>query len=314
MKKYFFVSDIHSYASCLKEALKRAGFKKTDANHIIVLCGDVFDRGFETMEVFKFFMSIPKQRRIMVKGNHELLYMELLDKSFPDRHDFSNGTVRTFCQIADIDEKELNLQAKLADYYIFAGGMDEGKGRADVIDKVHETWSEVKEKVLASPVTKWLKSDEWVNYFEIDDLICVHSFIPIQVKKIEETKWIRNYPPYQVHPRLLEVIEDWRTKATCLDWEDATWGCPYKEFDAGLFNGEIEKNPNKKLVCGHWHVSDFHNNYGDSPDDPMNLKLYFGKNLVGLDACTAMSGFCNVLVYDQATGKYFDQFKNELKN
>ena len=46
----------------------------------------------------------------------------------------------------------------------------------------------------------------------------------------------------------------------------------------------------------------------------MNLKLYFGKNLVGLDACTAMSQFCNVLVYDQANGKYFDQFKNELKS
>lgn len=309
MKKYFFMSDIHSYAKCMKEALKRAGFNKNNPNHILVICGDVFDRGFDTLEVFDYLMSLPKERRVMIRGNHELLYLELLESNFPGQHDFSNGTVRTFCAIACIDETELNIRAKIADSYIF----NNGSSKSDVQQEVMKTWQTVKQRVEASPITAWLRSDEWVNYFEIDDLICVHSFIPLRVRNTEETKWIKNYPPYQVHPRLLEVIPNWRTEAKRLDWEDATWGCPYKQFDAGLFNGEIEANPKKKLVCGHWHVSDFHNNYHYDPTDTMNLKIYFGDNLVGLDACTAVSQFCNVLVYDQKSKKYFDQFKNDLE-
>ena len=39
--RYFFTSDIHSYASCLKEALKRAGFQRANPDHILVICGDV---------------------------------------------------------------------------------------------------------------------------------------------------------------------------------------------------------------------------------------------------------------------------------
>ena len=308
MSKYFFMSDIHSYAKCMKEALKRAGFNKNNPDHILVICGDIFDRGYETLKVYEYIMSLPKERRVMVRGNHELLYLELLESSFPGQHDFSNGTVRTFCAIAGIDENELNIRAKVADSYIF----NTGSSKRDVQQEVMETWRKVKAKVAASPITEWLRSDEWVNYFEIDDLICVHSFIPLRVMRNEETKWIKNYPPYQVHPKLLEVIPNWRTEAKRLDWEDATWGCPYKQFDAGHFNAEIEANPKKKLVCGHWHVSDFHNNYEYDENDRMNLKIYFGDNLVGLDACTAMSQFCNVLVYDQKSGKYFDQFKNQL--
>lgn len=307
MNKYFIMSDIHSYATCMKEALKRAGFRKNNAEHILVVCGDIFDRGFETLEVYKYIMSLPKERRIMIKGNHELLYFELLEKHFPDDHDFSNGTVRTFCQIADVDENELNLKAKIADSYIFKTGT-----KGDVVKAVTDKWLEIRSKVKASPITEWLMSDEWVNYFEVDDLICVHSFIPLRVIDNEDTKWIKNYPVYRVHPKLLEVIPNWREKASSVDWEDATWGCPYKQFDAGLFNDEIAANPSKKLVCGHWHVSDFHNYFHYDSEDTMNLKLYFGDNLVGLDACTAMSQFCNVLVYDQKTGKYSDQFKNQL--
>ena len=105
--KYFVVSDIHSDYTGLKTALKNAGFNKRNKDHTLIVCGDVFDRGSETVELYKFLTSIPKKRCILIKGNHELLYEELLDKSFPESHDFSNHTVDTFCQIAGYSPKIL---------------------------------------------------------------------------------------------------------------------------------------------------------------------------------------------------------------
>ena len=108
MKKYFITSDIHSFYTPLITALEKKGFDVNNPEHILVVLGDVFDRGYETLEVYAFLtVVLPEDRVILVRGNHELLYLDLLEKSFPDSYDFSNGTVRTFCQIARFDEKVL---------------------------------------------------------------------------------------------------------------------------------------------------------------------------------------------------------------
>ena len=102
--KYFIVSDIHSFTTSLKIALRKSGFNKRNKNHTLVICGDLFDRGSETLELYKFITSIPKKRRVLIRGNHEDLYLELLKKEQPDWYDFSNGTVSTFNQIAGFDD------------------------------------------------------------------------------------------------------------------------------------------------------------------------------------------------------------------
>lgn len=130
--KYFVISDVHSFASEMKASLKEAGFDKRNKNHTLIVCGDVFDRGYETIEVYKFLKSIPKKRCILVKGNHESLYFELLEKYFPDRHDFSNGTVRTFCNIAGMDEKQLDR------YHIFDEAFYMGLDFEQIEDKLHK--------------------------------------------------------------------------------------------------------------------------------------------------------------------------------
>lgn len=50
-KKIFAVSDIHGHYHILKEALDRAGFDDSNDNHLLVCCGDYFDRGDENVEV-----------------------------------------------------------------------------------------------------------------------------------------------------------------------------------------------------------------------------------------------------------------------
>lgn len=100
--KYFAVSDLHSFATELKASLRLAGYNKKNKDHVLIVCGDVFDRGDETLEIYKYLVDIPKKRRILIRGNHELLFLKLLKKSFPDSYDFSNGTVKTFCHIAQM--------------------------------------------------------------------------------------------------------------------------------------------------------------------------------------------------------------------
>ena len=103
--KYFVISDVHSFYLEMLSSLKESGFDKKNPNHTLIVCGDIFDRGDKSVEVYKFLKSIPKKRCILIRGNHEQLYFQLLNKKYPESHDFSNGTVRTFCQIAAKETK-----------------------------------------------------------------------------------------------------------------------------------------------------------------------------------------------------------------
>ena len=55
MKKIFVVSDIHGHCTLLQKALERAGFDDANEDHLLICCGDYFDRGTENAEVMKFF-------------------------------------------------------------------------------------------------------------------------------------------------------------------------------------------------------------------------------------------------------------------
>lgn len=87
--------------------------------------------------------------------------------------------------------------------------------------------------------------------------------------------------------------EDWRN-ATQDEWNDAMWPCPWEQAKAGL------NKTGKTIVCGHRYTSDFYNHLTkslskkDIKDNPIfKSKKY---KLIGLDACTVLSGYINVLV------------------
>ena len=101
MKKFFVISDVHSYLTPLKEALDAAGFDPTNNDHWLISCGDLFDRGDESRELLHYIMSI--ERKILVKGNHDILLEDLCMRGFPYSHDKSNGTVKTVLSIGDIN-------------------------------------------------------------------------------------------------------------------------------------------------------------------------------------------------------------------
>lgn len=252
--KYFVVSDIHGFFNEFKSALRKVGFNKRNKNHTLVICGDIFDRGGQALDIYHYIMSIPKKRRILIKGNHESLYKELLNKHFPEEHDFHNHTVDTFCQIAGERYPEdggecygipLTMERYLESGYHVSYGMMADVERIDPEVKIE--WLRIRNKVKDSEITKWLFSDEWKDYFEFDNYICVHSFIPL--------KNLDGLPSHYIRNRRYEYNPNWREDSTPLEWDDATWGCPFQKYKDGYFNKEMDNN--KTLICGHWCTSDF---------------------------------------------------------
>lgn len=304
--KYFITSDTHSFYTQLEIGLERAGFDIDNPEHIFILDGDLFDRGEESAKILNFIQSLPKERRILIRGNHEYLLKKLLDKEMPDDYDWSNGTVMTcyhlykarhpkttiFKNYNEIKKRDLKWFLAVGYTYeiqIFNTIMQ------DLLSK--RTWKMISDDLKQSGLIDWIMGNEWVDYTEIGSYIITHSFIPI----IDESR-CGTY--FDIERK--SCNPDWRG-ASKRDWEEATWGCPYREFDAGLFNLEIQNG--KTLVCGHWHSEDFWVHYENLSK---NYNIYKRDNLIAIDACTIISGFVNVLIIDDKD--YIPTFVDNKRN
>lgn len=67
--KLYVTSDIHSAYTPMKKALDEAGFKPGNKEHLLVVCGDLFDRMDESQQVLDYMMSVPN--KVLIFGNHE---------------------------------------------------------------------------------------------------------------------------------------------------------------------------------------------------------------------------------------------------
>lgn len=259
MKKYFVTSDIHSYYNPFIKELNKKGFDVENKEHILIICGDLFDRGPDSVKLYEFIMSLSSDRRILIRGNHEYLFIDLLRKDLPDYYDHTNGTVRTFNDFTHY---------KYYDWYDL------------IVDK------KIKE------IEKWILSDEWVDYFETSKYIFTHAFIPLMIDDNSSSKHM-----YNVNEKYLVYKDDWR-KSTAKEFENATWGCPWKLAKSGL------NKTGKTIVCGHWHTSDFFNNlkhlrikYDLHKKNPIFVSKRY--KLIGLDGCTAATNKVNILVLNE---------------
>lgn len=95
--KIFVVSDIHGHYTLLKEALDKVGFDKENSEHLIICCGDYFDRGEENLQVLRFFERL--ENKVLLRGNHEDMLYKLLITGKVLPHHYSNGTMNTLKEI-----------------------------------------------------------------------------------------------------------------------------------------------------------------------------------------------------------------------
>lgn len=169
MNKYFIISDVHSFFSEMMEALNEKGFEKDNLEHILCVCGDLFDRGDETRQLFEFVKELnAKNRLIYVRGNHEDLLFDCVNELkkgyIPNRHHFHNGTVKTICQFC-------------------------GQSEWVIYDK--EWRSKIIE--IMEPILDFIDKNS-INYAEINNYILVHGWWPSysfvdSYKTAEDSDW-----------------------------------------------------------------------------------------------------------------------------
>jgi serine/threonine protein phosphatase 1 len=253
-KKYFVTSDVHSFLDELMAALTEKGFDKDNKDHILCICGDLFDRGSQTKELFEFVKELKAQNRLIyVRGNHEDLLFDCMNAikcgRIPGEHHFHNRTVETICRLC-------------------------GQNEWIVYDP---TWRDKICEVM-QPVLDFIDNN-CVDYAEIGDYILVHGWVPCY-----------------------EGLDDFKN-ASKEDWEEARW-------DNGM---QMWRNPNcriegKTIVCGHWHCSygwsRIDQKYKEFPQQShkhfqFSFQPWIKEGIMAIDACTAYSGKCNVVVIEE---------------
>lgn len=254
MKKFFVTSDVHSFFDELMVSLNEKGFDKDNKDHTLCICGDLFDRGDQTVELFEFAKSLQEQDRLIyVAGNHESLLFDCMAEIYrgemPGIHHRHNGTIKTICQLC-------------------------GQSEWIIYDP---TWRDKICEVM-QPVLDFI-SNNCVDYAEIGDYILVHGYLPCA-----------------------HGAENFRL-ASSEAWERARW-------ENGMEMWRYPKNrvKGKTIIVGHWHCS-----YGWShirqqrkEFPPTNRKgweksfePFIDDGIIAIDACTAYSGLCNVIVIEE---------------
>ena len=116
--KYFVSSDIHGFFDEWQNALKEKGFDLNNPEHKIILCGDLFDRGNQPKEIIEFVLKY-KDKVILIRGNHEDLMEQMIERDFSDYGDLCNGTAQTIVdlypewQISEFDLKKIAKATRL---------------------------------------------------------------------------------------------------------------------------------------------------------------------------------------------------------
>ena len=152
--KLFVMSDTHSYYNEMQAALTKNGFDKDNPDHHLVVCGDLFDRGPDSVKVFNFVKELAEQDRFSyVYGNHEGLlfdcYNDFLRYGQIYSHHVSNGTLDTISQFTGINK-----------YDLYCGIFDHDDLR-----------------IKMKPVFDFINNYA-VDYAEAGDYIFVHGWIP----------------------------------------------------------------------------------------------------------------------------------------
>jgi hypothetical protein len=185
---------------------------------------------------------VNKDKIILVRGNHDILLEECCMREFPYFYDASNGTRKT---IEDL------------------GGERYGR-QFDECCQV--TWSKLARY-----------RELLVNYFETQNYIFVHSWIPT----ISQNDMFHKYD------------SNWR-EATQNRWDTAMWGNPFDMAEQGL------NQTGKTIVFGHFHTSYAYSKHKGISEFGEDAKFdpYYAEGIIGIDKCTAYTGEVNVIVLE----------------
>ena len=95
-RKIFFCSDIHGYYDIMIRDLKESGYDENNPNHLLVVLGDVFDRGDQAIEVYEYLKRLTDEgKAIVTSGNHHKFLIDFLEGSYNPFNYLNNGLANT---------------------------------------------------------------------------------------------------------------------------------------------------------------------------------------------------------------------------
>lgn len=276
MKKYFIVSDVHSFYDELIKALNKKKFQINNSDHYLVVAGDLFDRGPKTKELYDFVNKLG-DRFIYVKGNHEDLLEDCVADIVSGRsigsHHFGNGTVRTIAAFCDSSEWDIGEPR-----------------RSEEVNQLVYT--------KTRPVLDFI-ANKAKDYVELGNYIIVHGWIPV----IDNSRSLFKQDQLKLAP-----LEWWHSSEEHDSrdiWKQARWINGMKAWDQGCII------PDKTIICGHYHCSwgwsHLDRKYKEFPPKGMrgwenSFQPYIKSGIMAIDACTAYSGIVNCVVLEENNG------------
>lgn len=272
-KKYFIVSDTHSFYDELQQALTKKGFDFNNPSHYLVVAGDLFDRGPGSKPLWEFVQSLG-DRFLYVRGNHEDLIesclMEVVSGNSLGRHHLTNGTVRTIADICGVDYWDVAMERR----------------SEEVMNTV---W------IRSRPLVDFIRSRS-VNHLELGDFIVVHGWIPCHTNL--------KMSAFREAPTSAMSRDQWDEDSYEMKsaWEASRWINGMDAWDRGC------TIPGKTVICGHWHTSwGWSNLKHEVKEWPLKkgrwwqnaFKPFAEEGILAIDGCIAYSGRVNCIVLEE---------------
>lgn len=263
MKKLFCMADIHSFYELARDKLDEVGFDINNPDHIFVHCGDLLDRGPDSIKCLEMVNSIPDDRKILIYGNHEELMLDLIQRSFFMAHDVYNGTLQSVAQIAELPYEDVymfDLTAQCA---------------------MQKTWEH--------PEFQQYKNS-WMDYAIVGQYVFVHGWIPTHF-----------YDGTTV-TALDRVNGDWKDgnwkKARWLNGMEQ-WAKGNRFMDKTIVCGHWHTSWGHAYL--HDNGVEFQEAYYRDEQDPNRIEHFepfIDEGIIALDACTAHSNKMNCVVLE----------------
>ena len=147
------------------ESLKESGYDEDNPEHLLIVCGDKFDRGKESVKVFQYLKRLmDKNKAIILRGNHLAFIENFLEGSNDPFNYINNGLNET---IADFWHRTAPFESWCA-----------LEGNCELSIENYSKWAEIARKDINKEYPEllpWIKSLPY--YYETDNYIFTHGMI-----------------------------------------------------------------------------------------------------------------------------------------
>lgn len=257
-RSVYVVSDIHGHHEVLIDTILNSGFDPDDEGDLLVVCGDMFDRGGESLAVYEYLKGLwDNKRAVIIKGNHEQMFIDYLEGNNISPFNYiRNGLDETFADFLHCTkpfETWCILEDKKNPTY---GDFAEWVGHAR--EEINNEYPEL---------LPWLKSLPY--YFETEDYIFTHGAIDTEVEDWKKPMIERNGK---------------------IGWEALTW-------DDGSFFGKEINNTDKTVVIGHFgtnHLRKMYNLYERYDENDYSPLIRDDGRVIALDSTVVVSKKLNL--------------------